>query len=320
VAATIYELESLRCDTCGKVFTAPPPPEAGQEKYDPSVGVLVGWLRYGGGLPHHRLARLQQSLGVPLPAAVQWEQVARVARDLEPVLKHLTGLAAQSAVVYNDDTSMRVSALRKEIQQEPQAKRTGLFTTGIVSQDERHPIALYFTGRRHAGENLARVLARREPGRAPPLHMRDGLDRNNPAGHPTVPCGCAVHARRNFVELQADFPEECRRVVESLAEVYRVEAQAQAGGLNVQERLAAHQATSQRVMDELAAWFKSLQAARRVEPNSGLGQAIAYMQKRWTELTQFLRVPGAPLDNNAAHAARGMNQVMPPANLCRAAA
>jgi hypothetical protein len=35
-----------------------------------------------------------------------------------------------------------------------------------------------------------------------------------------------------------------------------------------------------------------------VEPNSGLGQAIAYMQNHWEKLTLFLRVPGAPLDNN----------------------
>ena len=39
---------------------------------------------------------------------------------------------------------------------------------------------------------------------------------------------------------------------------------------------------------------------KKVEPNSGLGGAIAYMQARWTELTQFLRVPGAPIDNNSA--------------------
>ena len=37
---------------------------------------------------------------------------------------------------------------------------------------------------------------------------------------------------------------------------------------------------------------------RKVEPNSALGEAIAYMQKHWNELTLFLRVAAAPLDNN----------------------
>ena len=34
---------------------------------------------------------------------------------------------------------------------------------------------------------------------------------------------------------------------------------------------------------------------RKVEPNSGLGQALTYMLKRWEPLTRFLEVPGAPL-------------------------
>jgi len=99
-----------------------------------------------------------------------------------------------------------------------------------------------------------------------------------------------------------------------------VEAQAKAGGLSPQERLEIHQTQSQPVMDRLKAWFTELMEGRKVEPNSGLGQAIQYMQDRWTELTQFLRVPGAPLDNNATYAARGMSCVMPPPNLCRVAA
>jgi transposase len=67
ISATGYKMERLRCDTCGHVFTAPTPPQAGQEKYDPSVGVTVALLRYGSGMPHYRLARLQKSLGVPMP-------------------------------------------------------------------------------------------------------------------------------------------------------------------------------------------------------------------------------------------------------------
>lgn len=299
VGAVIHEMEQLRCDTCGTLFTAPTPPEAGPEKYDPSVGIMVRLLRYGSGMPFHRLERLQASLGVPLPASVQWEQMDRVARELEPVLDHLIYLAAQSALVFSDDTKMRVSALRKEIQAEVNPQRTGIFTSGIVSQAEHHPIALFFTGRAHAGENLADVLERREPARSPPLHMRDGLAQNAPKGQATVDCACVVHARRNFVEIRSAFPQECRKVVESLAEIYRVEAQAQAAGLSPQERLVAHQTYSQPVMDELSTWLTEQIQTKQVEPNSTLGEAIAYMRKRWTELTQFLRIAGAPLDNNA---------------------
>lgn len=298
IGALIHEMEQLRCDTCGQLFTAPTPPEAGLEKYDPSVGVMVGLLRYGSGMPFYRLERLQQSLGLPLPSSVQWEQVDRVARDLEPVFDHLIYGAAQAAVLFSDDTTMRVSALRQEIQAEDKPKRTGLFTSGIVSQTESQSILLFFTGRAHAGENLAEVLDHREPQRAPPFHMSDGLDRNVPRGHATVECKCNVHARRNFVQIQSRFPEACLQVVESFAEVYRVEAQVQASHLSPQQRLEAHQAQSQPVLERLKAWLTAQVENRLEEPNSPLGQAIAYFQERWTELTQFLRIPGAPIDNN----------------------
>ena len=52
-------------------------------------------------------------------------------------------------------------------------------------------------------------------------------------------------------------------------------------------------------MDELEQWAREQFDQKKVEPNSGLGQAITYMLKRWEKLTLFLRIPGAPLDNNA---------------------
>jgi hypothetical protein len=298
IGAVIHEMERLRCDACGRIFTAPTPPEAGSEKYDPSVGVMTGLLRYGSGLPFYRLEGLQASLGVPLSCSVQWEQIDRVARDLEPIFDHLVYLAAQSWLFYSDDTVMRVRALGQEIQSEQKPKRTGIFTTAILSQCEDHPISLFFTGRSHAGENLKDVLDRREPERPPPLHMCDGLDRNIPKGHVTVPCQCNIHARRNFVEIENAFPQECRFVVECLAQVYQNEDQAKQDTLDGQQRLELHQARSRPVMEKLEAWLADQIQSRKAEPNSPLGTAIAYMHDRWTELTRFLEVPGAPLDNN----------------------
>lgn len=300
VGAVIHEMEQLRCDTCGQLFTAPIPPEAGVEKYDASVGVMVGLMRYASGMPFYRLERLQKSLGVPLPASVQWEQVQRVSESLEPVFSHLIKEAAQAPVLFSDDTGMRVGALRKEIQSEKNRKRTGIFTSGIVGKLSDYSVSLFFTGRNHAGENLGHVLAHREGHRPTPLHMCDGLAQNNPKGPARTECQCNVHARRHFVELENAFPEECRKVVESFSVIYRVEAQAKAAGLTPEQRLVAHQTHSQPVMEELRAWLTEQMNSRKVEPNSGLGGAIAYMDKRWMPLTQFLRIPGAPIDNNEA--------------------
>lgn len=99
IAATGYELARLRCATCGAVFTAPTPAEAGQEKYAPSVAVTVAVLRYGTGLPHYRLARL----GVPLPESTQWELLAPLGELAQPVFTELIAQAANAPLPHHDD-------------------------------------------------------------------------------------------------------------------------------------------------------------------------------------------------------------------------
>lgn len=321
VAALIHEIERLRGDTCGTVFAAPIPAEAAEERFDPTVGVMVGLLRYGSGMPFHRLERLQRSVGVPLPASVQWEQALRVARCLEPVVEHLLQLGAQAAAFYNDDTEMRIAGVRQQIQAEDKPKRTGIFTTGIVCEglqgEEGRSIRILRTGRHHAGENLSRVLDRRQKDRPPPLQMCDALERNEPREHPTELCHCTVHARRQFVDIHASFREECRTVVESMGQVYRVDAECRKETLGPEERLRRHQAQSGPVMETLRQELQEARDRKKIEPNSALGGAVAYVLDRWSTLTMFLKVPGAPLDNNRNYAARGISQVMPTAGLCR---
>ena len=65
LAATIYQLQKLRCHLCGQVFTAAAPPEAGERKYDATAGSMIGLLKYGSGLPFNRLEGLQGDLESP---------------------------------------------------------------------------------------------------------------------------------------------------------------------------------------------------------------------------------------------------------------
>jgi transposase len=50
-------------------------------------------------------------------------------------------------------------------------------------------------------------------------------------------------------------------------------------------------------------WRARQFAEHTVEPNSGPGLAISTMQNHWHKLTLFLRVPGAPLDNDSCERA-----------------
>jgi len=164
-------------------------------------------------------------------------------------------------------------------------------------------IALFFTGRKHAGENLAAVLARRAVDLGPPIQMCDALARNLPKPLQVILANCIAHGRRRFVEVAHVFPEECRYVLETLGEVYKNDALCWERGTSPEERLRFHQARSRPLMEKLASWMHQQFTERKVEPNSGLGQAISYMQKHWRELTLFLRQAGAPLDNNVCERA-----------------
>ena len=100
--------------------------------------------------------------------------------------KH-TALPKGHEVLHNDDTSMRVLALRRAIAEEA-GERTGIFTSGVVSTAEGRRIALFFTGRQHAGENLADVLKRRAAELPMPIQMSDALSRNVTQTHQVVGC------------------------------------------------------------------------------------------------------------------------------------
>ena len=301
--ATVYRLQKLRCNLCGEVFTAKPDAEIGDAKYDATSAAMIGLLKYGSGLPFNRLERLQAGLGIPLPASTQWDIVHKSALEIEPVYEYLIRQAAQGKVVHNDDTHMKILSLMEERKKsealgEDSTKRKGVFTSGIVSLGEGQRIALFFTGHNHAGENLAAVLAQRALDLGPPIQMCDALSRNLPEEFKTLLANCIAHGRRRFVNVVDNFPEECRYVLDQLAEVYKNDATAKEQKMSPEERLAFHQAESGPRMDELEEWFNTQFEERKVEPNSGLGEAITYMQNHWKELTLFLRVPGAPLDNN----------------------
>jgi len=127
--------------------------------------------------------------------------------------------------------------------------------------------------------------------------------RNEPKGVKTVLANCNAHGRRQFVDVVESFPAECRFVLETLKEVYRNETVAGTRNLTPQERLRFHQKQSGRLMGELKGWLNRQLRQRLVEPNSGLGLAIQYMLRHWRKLTQFLKVAGAPLDNNVCERA-----------------
>ena len=142
-------------------------------------------------------------------------------------------------------------------------------------------------------------MALREPERGPPIVMSDALAVNTLDDEAAIiRSPCLAHGRRKFTEIEDVFPAECQRVIDDLDTVFAHEATTRQAGLMAAERLAYHQTHSGPIMAKLKTWLESQLNERRVEPNSSLGKAFQYLLNHWHPLTQFLRVPGAPLDNN----------------------
>jgi len=304
--ATVYELQKLRCNLCNKIFTADPPEGVGKEKYDAAARSMIALLKYGSGFPFYRLEQLQAGLGMPLPASTQWDIVEAIANGIWPAFAELKRQGAQGDLFFNDDTLAKILALindsarQKSAQEQDEAGagRTGVFTSAILSRVGEHTLAIFSTGPQHAGEHLTQVLTKRHSGLDPPIQMCDALSRNQPKNFQTILANCLAHGRRRFVDVVDNFPDECRHVLQTLAEVYCNDAICQEQNLSPEQRLRYHQTHSNPLMEDLHGWMSAQLEEKRVEPNSGLGQAITYMLKHWEALTLFLRVSGAPLDNN----------------------
>lgn len=299
VQAILYEREVLRCASCQKTFTAPLPPQAHRTKYHPSVDAVIAVMRYGLGMPHHRLAQWQQWAGVPLPASTQYQRVEALGKAVRPGFSLLQKMAANLPLLHSDDTGARILELQEENRTRAPGERTGIFTTGIVATGvgrTARTIVLYASGRRHAGENLDQLLAFRTHAEAF-IHMADASSRT-PRSEPRITANCLTHARRYFVEAYEAFPEHCERVLDDIATIYRHDKPARE--MDPSARLVYHQTHSGPVMTALLAWIDEQFSARLVEPNGRLGKAFQYVKNHWPGLTRFLEVPGVPLDNNIA--------------------
>jgi transposase len=314
LSAMHYAVEKLRCSACGQIFTAGLPNDAGEEKYSARARAVLAVSRYYLGLPGYRVQGYQAMLGVPVPDATQWDQIEQVGDCAYVVFEQMEHVAAQGELLFHDDTAVRILSLMKENSDRLAAaraqgmatpkERTGMHTTALVVQVGEHTAMLYYSSRRHAGENLQGLLDKREAGLEKPLAMSDALSSNAVADDAAViRCHCLAHGRRKLSNLAEVFPHECQVVLTVLSQVFDHDEQARTEQLSPATRLAYHQAQSQPLLDGLKRWLDQQIDEHLVEPNSALGKAIGYMQNHWDTLTRFVSVPGAPLDNNLAERA-----------------
>jgi transposase len=301
ISATNYEQEVLRCAKCQDRFVAPLPEGISEERYDPTCDATVALLKYDADLPWYRQARLLKGGGIPLSESVLWERCEAVADAGLPVFLLLERLSSEGEVFFADDTTVTILEWEKEKKYLGANERKGTYTTGMVVEIGERKISLYASGHKHAGEKINDLLGKRRAGLGVPIQMSDGAFVNWKGDEERICAKCLVHARRKFYEIKDYFPEQCQIALEAIGKVYKIEAQTK--GMSAEGRLKYHQTHSGPVMSGLKEWIEKQFADREVEPNSALGAAMNYFKKHYEGLTTFLRVPGAPIDNNPAERA-----------------
>jgi Transposase and inactivated derivatives len=298
-SATRYNLQKLRCAICDIIYTAPLPKGVSAEKYDANFIAMLMINKYFMSVPLYRQDRLQNHLGIPLPASTQWSLMYRYKDMFAALFKAIFQDAANGDTLIFDDTSARVQSEIKAAKtaKKGEKKKHTCFTTGVVSLHEDHHTYLYVTDNRAAGKCMADILLKRNKALDTPVIMCDALSANIPqdiAEDLYVLCYCLVHARRQFYELPDGFDDLADKVIGLIGTIYDNEARTK--GLSKEERLSFHKKNSLPIMAELKAYLEAQQ--NEFEPNSIAGSAIEYVLKRWTSLTQFLRQINAPLDTN----------------------
>jgi hypothetical protein len=295
-----YQAEKFRCASCGLVVTTDLPKGVKEDtgKYDFRFKGILAVQKYFAGVPFFRQEHFQAMLGIPIPDATQWDLIEQVANAVYPVIRALEEIAASGEVIHNDDTSVRIVEVIRANKRDPTRKRRGMFTTTIFARAGPYEIVLYYSGTKHAGENLSEILKKRPTHLPPIIHMSDALAANLTEEFKNLIAKCLTHGRRQFTDIEIFFPEECAHVINEIGKVYFYDEMTKKEGLSAEKRLAFHQEHSGPVMKELKKWLDEQIENDLVEPNGGLGKAIQYLRRHWEGMTLFLREAGAPLDNN----------------------
>lgn len=324
IAGRRYVLQRARCSVCEKYFTAPPPEAVVNQviaspsdklprhnkHYDVSCVTSLVIYHYYGGLPFKRLETLQAAQAVPMPDATQFDLIKQGYEDtFKPVIDQLRLCAARGQLFYFDDTPQRIL---EQIQLNQVSTQTqAVHATTLISQYNDHSIVLFETNTSVAGKSFQSLLSERS-GDEDFISMSDASSQNFP--NPKNKTGvnetlmahwiislCLVHGRRPFLDcIKGLHDADARFVLDVISEVYEHERHCKMAKLEDKARLQYHQEHSGPKMEGLRIWLNNLYLQKKVEPNSPMGQAIRYLLRHWFWLTQFLRVPGVPLDNNFA--------------------
>ncbi len=283
-----HRRQKYRCRCNAAVVTTPGPKKlipGGRYSVDFAIDVAVA--KYADHLPLERQAHILDRYGVVVETQTLWDQIEALARWLKPTYDALGARARGSEIVHADETWWRLMDRKASAR---------WWAWCLASPDSVHYRILP-----SRGADAAKVLFGEFAG----IALTDGYGAYSAlsrAGPRFVLANCWAHARRKFWEIEEHYPDESRRALEWIGELYAVERELPEWvGLAGDDRAAAlaerqrlRDTRSRPVIESLRDWAYAQKGLRE----SGLRKAVEYMLGLWPGLTRFLDDPRVPIDNN----------------------
>jgi transposase len=277
------------CACTLKTATKPPQPI---EKSTAGASLLAQVIvaKTADHLPLHRQEKIFERHGVDISRKTMGGWLAQCADLLQPLYGSLKEVLFQSKVIGTDDTSVKVLDVALPF------ARTGRIWPYCGDQD--HPVILYdYTATRERAGPEKFLEGYRGYLQADAYGGYDAFFKNPARG--LIEVGCWAHARRYFHKaLESDQPH-MGPVLLFIAQLYRVEKQAQP--LTSEDRLGLRQLQSRPILDKLRNYLLEIYA--EVLPKSPEGRAVRYTLKNWTALTRYCEDGDLSIDNNATERA-----------------
>lgn len=322
ISALKFIYENVSC-LCGARFSGIPPAEfkeiAEGKKYSPSALASIITQKYDMGVPFGALDKLQNLVGVPVPASTQANKIKDLAPVVNAVFNVLQYYGANSDIIGFDDARIMILKGKKLLDGKFEVKNGHGSAFVCKNLGNKNVVILYHLNLQHAGICLTDLLKLRVKSFKDLICICDGLPSYIPyAPNGAINTNCNVHSRRNFVYEkieEADFFS--KRMIASYQVIYKNEKHCVDGKLNDKERLLYHQENSATPMNDmidlcyfmikspgypfLSQMKKQLLIPEHIipcEPSSELCKSALYILNRKKELTNFLRFAGVPLDTN----------------------
>lgn len=273
-------------EECG-VRTAPLPAQP-IAKGMATAGLIAQVLvaKYKDHLPLYRQSCIFARHGADIAESTLGDWVRDAVELVAPVVRAMRTSVLESAVVQSDDTPVLVLD-----RSHPNGRKRGFLWVYVGDREE---VVFDFTSGR-SREGPKRFLS--DYRGVLQADAYSGYDHLYVDGR-IVEAGCMAHARRGFVEAEAEDKVNAGHAIAAIRRLYAIEREAKDLGLDADARRELRQRESLPVLHALQAWLAELRKTTR--PKSLLGKAVGYFLNQWDALRYFTGDGRVAIDNNRA--------------------